>query len=213
MKTKSKAFIIIGSILVVLLAAILTLSLVKIDPIGKLPDYSYVNAYNLSGTSPMAANDETKAKLDKGIKDTRFSIMHAMLEGRFSYGFKFKTYKDEDGKTVRSEMSATDIKNVKATETAYMLEFVYGAPVTMKVQGEEISFDRIKMLVPDFSGEVGTVELVPYLFDRIDNQSDDENISSETYIVNPIKVRLYTSKLTIALADINTLLAGSPSQD
>lgn len=72
----------------------------------------------------------------------------------------------------------------------------------MTVEGEEIKFDRAVMLLGDSKNEIQTVEVVFYLDSRVDNESDDEEISSENYTVNTVLVRGRTTDFYNAVADI-----------
>ena len=116
--------------------------------------------------------------------DMRFSIMSAMLQWKWDYSYNFK--RNADGEKVK--LSAVDVKNVTATSTEYMVEFVYprvdviddkldyDSAQSITVDGEKVYFDRVKVLIGNSNGEVGTISLYPYLSARIDNASDRKSV-------------------------------------
>lgn len=149
MKKPVKLSVIIVSCVVAAVAvAVLVLSLVRINPIERLPENYSVDVYAPSATDRLAANDETRAKVTSAIADSSYSIMHAMLEYRFDYSFNFKTQKNEVGDTERVKIYAKDIAGyMSATADAYMLELAYAQPVSVKVDGDTVTFDRVRFLV------------------------------------------------------------------
>lgn len=200
MKKKLKlSMIIIGGLVAAVAVCALILGLIPINPIKRLPENYRIDVYDTSGV--LAANDETRALLDEGVKANKFSVLHALLEYKYSYGFKFKTFKNDDGDKERYKYYAKDIDNVKATESAYMLVFHYDAPVTIKVQGEELRFDRVKMLVKDMSGEIERVDMVFYLQSEIEGEP-----INEYYYTTPVTVHMATSKLYDKLGEIKESL-------
>lgn len=203
MKKPVKLSVIIASCVVAAVAvAVLVLSLVRINPIERLPENYSVDVYAPSATDRLAANDETRAKVTSAIADSSYSIMHAMLEYRFDYSFNFKTQKNEDGDTERVKIYAKDIAGyMSATADAYMLELAYAQPVSVKVDGDTVTFDRVRFLVADMSGEIEKVEMLFYESAKIGSEPIDEY-----YYVTPVEVWMANSNLYAALGELTDLL-------
>lgn len=196
-----------GSVLAVIVLAAIVLSFVNISTFAILPKMNHADIFNLSTTNSRltvteGSGDEVKYNaFNKAVKGTKFSIIQAVLEGKFDTKAKFVTYKDEDKKKQFKELSATEVKEIKATATEYMIEFVYSKTETLKVEGKDIEFDRIKVLVGDSSGEIGKMIIYPYLYDRIDNAHEGDT-ASEFYVVRPVKIYANSSKLFSTLKEL-----------
>lgn len=208
------AVIVVVSIAVLILVAVAVLSAVRIDPTDKLGTPERYDFYDLDSTRATSTNKEAQSKLDIAMGDTRFSIMSAMLQWKWDYSYNFK--RNADGEKVK--LSAVDVKNVTATSTEYMVEFVYprvdviddkldyDSAQSITVDGEKVYFDRVKVLIGNSNGEVGTISLYPYLSARIDNASDIDGIASDTYEITGINVRANTTSAFAALKDLATEL-------
>lgn len=208
------AVIVVVSIAVLILVAVAVLSAVRIDPTDKLGTPERYDFYDLDSTRATSTNKETQSKLDIAMGDMRFSIMSAMLQWKWDYSYNFK--RNADGEKVK--LSAVDLKNVTATSTEYMVEFVYprvdviddkldyDSAQSITVDGEKVYFDRVKVLIGNSNGEVGTISLYPYLSARIDNASDIDGIASDTYEITGINVRANTTSAFAALKDLATEL-------
>lgn len=195
-KTLKLSMIIVGSLVAAIVLCAIILGVIPVNPIKRLPaDYSVTIA--TTGYQQLPMNDDSKAKLDEGIDGNKFSVLHALLEYKYNYRFTFKTFKNEDGKKERVKYYNKEISAMAATNNAYMLTFSWSAPVTVKVQGETIEFDRVKMLVRDMAGEIEKVEMVFYLNDKIGGEPVDEY-----YFVNPVEVNMASSKLYAAIKEI-----------
>ena len=208
------AVIVVVSIAVLILVAVAVLSAGRIDPTDKLGTPERYDFYDLDSTRATSTNKETQSKLDIAMGDMRFSIMSAMLQWKWDYSYNFK--RNADGEKVK--LSAVDVKNVTATSTEYMVEFVYprvdviddkldyDSAQSITVDGEKVYFDRVKVLIGNSNGEVGTISLYPYLSARIDNASDIDGIASDTYEITGINVRANTTSAFAALKDLATEL-------
>lgn len=120
--------------------------------------------------------------------------MQGILEGKFSSKLKFKTeIKENEKDESRVEIAAEDIASVASTDTLYKLVFVYSQPKTVKVEGEELTFDRAIVLVGDSQNEIKTLEFVFYLDARVGNEAEDESLSSEYYSVSPVIAKARTN--------------------
>ena len=78
----------------------------------------------------------------------------------------------------------------------------YNNAQTLTVDGETVYFDRLKVLIGNTDGNVGTIELYPYLNGRTLNTSEDENWDFRVYKVTGITVRADTTKAYAALAEL-----------
>lgn len=192
--------IIVGSLVAAVAICALILGLIPVNPIKRLPE-NYSVTVGTTAYEQLPLNDDAQTKLDEGIAQNKFSVLHALLEYKYSYGFKFRTQKNDDGEKERIRYYSGDIRDIKAASGSYLLTFAYSAPVTIKVQGETLEFDRVKMTVRDMQGEIGKVEVVFYLNDKIEGSPVDEY-----YYVNPVEVNMATSKLYAALQEIEESL-------
>ena len=148
-----------------------------------------------------ALTGEYKSKIDKNLKKTGFNLMHATLEFVGSYGPKFVTEKDEDGKTVNREITIETAKTeCAATENSYKLELEFDDVKTLKVGKSEVKFDSLVMNVKTSDGELKWQTIYLYL-SEMDGAATHE---SEDYRVTPVRMRMNTSPLYIALGEIAT---------
>ena len=194
--------IIVSGVIAAVAVAVLVLSLVNVNPIARLPENYTVDVYAPSSAERMASNDDTRAVIKDAIDDSSYSVMHALLEYRYDYSYNYKTEKNEDGDTERVKIYAKDIASYMAsTADSYMLEFCYASPVTVKVDGEELSFNRVRFLVSDMSGEIEKVEMLFYDSAKISSDPADEY-----YYVTPVQVWMATSKLYSALETLGQSL-------
>ena len=203
-KAVSRTLIIVGSVVLALAIVVLVLSLVKNTPMDVMDGYTRVDVYNLSSTDRIEVEASSDNKTFKaGMDKASYSIMQGILEGKASGKMEFKT-EVKDGETDKSrvETESADIAKIASTDSLYKLVFYYNEVKTVTVEGEEIKFDRAVMLLGDSKNEIQTVEVVFYLDSRVDNESDDEEISSENYTVNTVLVRGRTTDFYNAVANI-----------
>ncbi len=204
-KAVSRTLIIVGSVVLALAIVVLVLSLVKNTPMDVMDGYTRVDVYNLSSTDriEVEASSDNNKTFKAGMDKASYSIMQGILEGKASGKMEFKT-EVKDGETDKSrvETESADIAKIASTDSLYKLVFYYNEVKTVTVEGEEIKFDRAVMLLGDSKNEIQTVEVVFYLDSRVDNESDDEEISSENYTVNTVLVRGRTTDFYNAVADI-----------
>ena len=117
-------------------------------------------------------------------------------------------------------MSAEEISNIGATNSEFMIEYIY-KPATieydpnedksvvkystaqsLKVDGETVYFDRVKVLIGNTAGSVGEITLYPYIYDRVNNKVADGGEAYDSYKITPIKVRANTTDAYAALEEI-----------
>jgi len=200
MKKKVKVSVIVSSsIIALIVVASLIMSFVKVSPMKYLDGYERV-AVMTSAQYEMAETEESKKALEKALKTTKFTLGHAMLEGKFSYAPKIVKV---DGEV--SYLSTDDLSNIAPTVDTKMLKFYYSSTKTIKVDGVKIKYDRMIVEITYGEGEVINVVCTPYLQKNIGNTSlqdtVDENgfIGSIYYQIPQFKLRMDTSALYDAI--------------
>ena len=202
------SLIVVSSVVGAILIAGIILGCIIVRPMKSFTDYSeiYVTTSSSSQALPdVSLKEKYKGKLDKELKGTGFSVLRAMLEFAYSYGPEFLTETNEDGETVRVARTIAEARSAcAATSSSYMLELHYDDLKTFTVQKETISYNTLVMNVHTTDGELRWVNL--YLFNRYMNGANDPD--AEEYFVTPVRVRMNTSSLYIALGEIERALLG-----
>ncbi|MDR0425635.1 MAG: hypothetical protein LBH24_00525 [Clostridiales bacterium] len=214
-KAVSKTLIALISLIALVLIVGLILFFVKPDRVAVLAEYDKVSVYNVNTAADRIDLDKAVTGdlsltgiIDRGLQKSRYNVLQGLLEGKAGTALKFKTKKADDpdnaGKQIdeRVELKAEEVKDVRAGETTYKLEFSFAALRTVKVEGAEIPYDRAIVLVHDSANEIDEVEIYFYQFLRIDNESDDEAIGSAYYRVYPVKMRILSTNLFNACKDV-----------
>lgn len=193
--------IVTSSVVGAILVAVIVLCCITIKPLQEFRDYDWVEVYTQDGEIPSGALGETyKDTLNKNLDKTNFSVMRATLELAGSYGPKFVTTEDEDGNVVHKELTIAAARNeAAATDSSYKLEFCFEKERTLTVEKETIAFDRAMMNVHTTDGELKWVTL--YLY-RSAMDGVVGYYEAEEYRVTPIRMRMNTSPLYIALGEI-----------
>ncbi|MBR2970340.1 MAG: hypothetical protein IKC48_00890 [Clostridia bacterium] len=203
MKKIKKAIWIPSLVVVVLAAVILTLSLIKVNPmINTFGEYSRIE---LIATSSGAASPDIKVDgesvttntLNSSLESTKFSVMQAILEGKFSYKVELT---DET-------VTSSALRYYSALNNEYVLKLYYDEVQTMTVDDVEIKYDRVFVRLYETNGEIHEVECVPYLEYNIDNGSfsdeydEDGKIGSAFYEAHVLTVKMNTSKAMASIAE------------
>lgn len=213
------AVAIVASIAALIIIAIIVMSTVRVDPIDKLdkPNKSgeHYDLYDLGSSAVLPTNDSAQSKIRSALGSMDFSIMNAVLQWNWDYSYNF--VRNKSGKKI--EMSASQIDEIAATATQYMVEYVYTPAVivngeidlksvrSLTVDGEKIYFDRVKMLIGDTDGSVGEIYMYPYIYDRVHNRVADDGMTYATYKITAVKVRANTTSAFAALGDLVDSLA------
>ncbi|MCH5159060.1 MAG: hypothetical protein J1F33_07685 [Clostridiales bacterium] len=202
--------IVVAALALIVLVAIIVLSSVKINPGEKLEKPKYYALYNVGETDAVATNPAVENEIVAALDGMDFSVMSAILEGHWNYSFTFKRNSSDK----KIEIGASEVKAISSSSSEYMIELVYNqAKVTengidyktahcLEVEGEKVYFDRIKVLIGDTNGTVGTISLYPYLTARIDNNSDIQSLTPDTYKVTGLNIRANTTNTYAALRDL-----------
>lgn len=204
MKKKVKIpVIVLSSVLGAILITVIVLCSVIMRPMKSFSDYSAVRLTTNSATLPsgnLTGNADYKAKIDKNLKKTGFSVMRATLEFVGNYGPEFEKTKNEDDKTVNKELTVNEARAAcAATEDSYMLELEFASPKTFKVKKETVEYDRLIMNVKSTDGELRWVTVYLYLNSKVGLENNPE---SQDYRIVPVRMRMNTSPLYIALGEI-----------
>ena len=193
--------IVVSSVVGLILLAVIIMCSISIRPLKEFNDYSTVriSAYNKNSPPDGTVTDEYKDKLDKNFKDAGFSVMAATLEFVGSYGPEFDTEEVDGEEQVRKIKVSDAFNECRATENSYMLELEFATTKTYKVDKTEISYNRLIMNVKSTDGEIKWVKI--YLYDYNMNGAEG-SAASDDYRITPIKLRMNTSPLYIALGEI-----------
>lgn len=197
--------IITGSVVGALLLCVLILSLITVNPLKTvIGDYSEVTVYLTGENGRQPNTEESRKAIKDGVDTTKFSVMHAILEGRFAYGAKFKTEKNDDGKDERVMKSGLELRLMSNETDNYMLKFSYDSLRTIKVQGEEVKFDNAYVIIYDTNGEIEKIEIMPYEYAKVTGNPTDEDYAY--YKMPVIEIWSTTSGLYSVLNDYASLL-------
>lgn len=201
---------VVSGLAALIIIAIIVLVSVQVDPMDKVKDPVRYEFYNIGSSSPMSTNDAAQTEIRTAMGEMDFSAMSAVLRGSWDYSYNFvRNTKDE-----KIEMTADEIDAIKATSTAYMIEYVYEAATivdgnvdystcqSLEVDGETVYFDRLKVVIDNTDGDIGEIYLYPYIYDRVTNRVADGGITRAEYRITAIKVRANTSSTFIALGEL-----------
>lgn len=218
-KTHRTANIIVSvvvGIAALILIAVAVLCAVRVDPLDKLDKPNTASQaerydlYNLGSSAPMPTDDGAQSKIRNALAEMDFSVMNAILQWNWDYSYNF--VRNESGDKIN--MTAEAIDGVSASSGEYMVEYVYSlanivdgevdlnSVHSLKVDGETVYFDRVKVLIPNTAGSVGEIRLYPYIYDRVKNRTANDGITYEQYKITPIRVRANTSRTYAELGEI-----------
>ncbi len=205
------AVIIVVAVAALIIIAIAVMSAVHVDPVRAFDAPTRYALYDKDSNDVEATNGEAQSKIRIALDDMKFSVMSAVFQWTWDYSYNFKHNADGD----KIEVSAAALKdNSVRGEGEYLVELVYDAiPVvgealdyskahSIEVDGETVYFDRVKIFIGNTDGSVGNISIYPYIYARLDNESDIDGIASDTYKVTGINVRADTSRAYVALGDI-----------
>lgn len=188
-----------SGVIAALLISVLVMSFIFVNPLKDMTDgYDYVRVYDKSQTNAYPVGTEGDDEVKKAFGETGFSVMQSILEGRFGLSPNFKLV-DKEGTTTgekeRVNYNMIQIMAVAADADNYMLEFAFKDKKTLKIEGEEVAYDRLKVLVHDTNGEIKKIEAIPYLYEKISTNNDDRLY----YTAPVVEMYLMTSKLVPVL--------------
>lgn len=212
-KAVKRSITIVGAILAVILAVVLILLFIKPAPLSSLESYDRIRIYNLGTTNNAITLDGSDSDVDdyldtfdKGLKKSKYSVLHGILEGKASTALKFNKHEevdpDDEDKTidVKDVYTSSDITSSKFAPTGekYKVEFFYNSVKSVIVEGEAVRFNRAVILVGDSSNEIADLEVVFYDETRMNNQIETD----EDYEIYSVRARIIATNLYNAIADI-----------
>lgn len=163
-----RATAIAAAVVFIFVALVLALYLIRITPAPKLddPDSVYVfksGSYSYTQGNPApylksATTDEAKkdyADLMAAYRSTvNFSSLQGILEGKWFPSPAVETYEDEDENVLNKEYTPEDINSLAGSSDKILIVFKYNALKTAKIDGIEMEFDRVYMLVSTSANEL-----------------------------------------------------------
>lgn len=202
-------FVVIG-LAALILIAVAVLSAVRVNPTEKIAKPARYDFYDAGGESAaISVSGEEASKLRVALDKMDFSIMSAILQGHWDYSYNFIRNADGD----KDEILGAQAFLKTPGDNEYMVEFVYddvkndrgtldmSTAQSIEVDGETVYFDRLKIIVGNTDGKIGTITMWPYIDARTVNTSNDEEFSAVTYYVTGITVRADTTETYAALAE------------
>lgn len=220
-QTNKAANIVVGvvsGIAALIIIAVIVMCAVRVNPLGNITvpvaaESTYgerCDLYDLGDSEPLATNSVAQSKIRNALDSMNFSVMSAVLQWNWDYSYNF--VRNTDGEKI--VMKSNEINAIKATDTAYMVEIVYkGATInngevdtttcqSLKVDGETIYFDRIKIVIGNSDGGVGEIYMYPYIYRRVTNFMEDGGVAYNTYEITAVKVRANTTTAYAALGEL-----------
>lgn len=207
---------IVAGIALLLIIAVIVLCTVSVDPLDgiAMPNEAKSERFDLydrgSGEA-MPSNPATQSKIRTALGDMSFTVMNAVLQWNWDYSYNFWL---TDGGAKRT-MTGDEVYSKTGSSSEYMIEFVYencvdggvldtGKAKSIKVDGETVYFDRLKVIIGDTAGSVGWIYLYPYVYEFATNKVAEDGARYERYTVNPIRVRANTTETYAALGELIT---------
>lgn len=218
---QNKAFKIVLIVLCSILAAVIitgtVLGFIPSAGFSALSDYQYVNIESTAKTQSIN-NVTTKdgnedqyhmnSLLKDGLASTKFSYLRAVMEGNVGNSMKFEKEdvekKDEDGNKYtekeKVEIMRKDILGkITTAENAYVLTFSYKELKTITVEGEEIKFDTMRVLMNAKEGNI-IQDYTVYFYDNDYVSGNFEG--SDEYKITPVIVKAKGTQFMEKLDDI-----------
>lgn len=195
--------IVLSSVVGAVLIAVIVMACVVVRPLNSFMAYDNIRVSASQGDLPngslMNKDNDYKQTIDTNLKKTGFSVLRACMELVYSYGPKFETATDDDGKEYNVEVTIAEAKNAcNATSDAYKLQLEFETMQTFTVDKTEIQYDRVIMRVKNTESELAWVTVYLYRSDMDGVQS----VEAEDYRVTPILMRMNTTPLYLALGTI-----------
>lgn len=206
---------IVAGIAALIVIAVIVLCSVRVDPLDGVKQPLRYDFYNVGGTAPESTNDTAQSKIRNAMGDMDFSTMSAILQWNWDYSYNFV----RNTKGEKIEMTADEIDDISATSTAFMVEYVFdqvkiergevdnSTAQSLKVDGETVYFDRLKVIIDNSNGGVGEIYMYPYIYDRVTNRVADGGVTRATYRITAVKVRANTTSAYEALGELAQELA------
>lgn len=182
MKKGTKIGITIGSVaLVVIVALVLTLSLITTKPLENLASYQTARVYQNSTTNGYPLTDNiNKNKSDKLrsiLKNCSYSVMQSIFSGRVDTENE-NYYKDgEVVEFTQTELTGEGAGLYTSYDTSLpKLKLSFDEVKKAKIGSKTYEFDSVEILVADTHGEIKEITCIAWndkLFDRQDEETQE----------------------------------------
>lgn len=212
------ALITIISIVCLLIAAIIALSLITIRPLEQFGDYQNIKILN-SYNSLQSTNEDKDKNIKKSMDTVSFSMLRAVFQNSANYKVKPVTQSDAEGGTTYKKYNAKAFENVSPKDGEFMIGLYFDEYQTndlfLDEDGSKIIYDTIILIVPKGKNVIQEVKVYPVLSfnmeNELSNDKADENghIASIYYKIYEFKTKMYTNKMYEVLA--KDFKAGAPS--
>lgn len=219
------AILAVASVVAAILVVGIILGCVKSNGFSAFDGYKFVTIND--GAATVVATDgetddnkdafTTDARLKGGLKKSKYSLLRGIFEGVWSNGYKFamqdveyreQNKKDEWVTKTKSERVVVKGSEIESKTTAqnsdeYVLEFDFGRTAngepakTIKVEGEEISYDTARVVLSVSSDNI-IEKYTVYFYDAEKTYGD----GSEYYEITPVVVKANANGLYKAVTDI-----------
>lgn len=172
----------------VLAVIILSAVVFSIVPLKAMPDFATPDsiiihtssAFNSTSGTVVRMSDSSEEKLkadfDKLSKDftkmSKFTIMRAMLEGKFFPNEKVlleqKENKKKDIEYKELKITATEMAAYVGTSSAPLVVIRYNEVQEMKIGGTEFEFDTVMFIINNETNSIQEMKMLPFM--RIERQ-------------------------------------------
>lgn len=207
MKKGTKIGIIIGaSLLVIVIALVLTLSLITTKPLEALASYKNAIVYQNSSTngyhiaSDLAGKEDKDKKLKSLLKDCSYSVIQSIFSGRTDTN-NVTYYEDgEEVKFTQTELTGSGTGLYSKYDTSLpKLKLVFGEVKTAKIGSKTYEFDTVELLIANTHGEIREITCVAWNSEVFDKQTEDTEFDGFTVF----KIHANTTELYNFMMNVN----------
>jgi len=219
MKAKKKLIIITASVLAVILTLGIIFALISFSALRPYDDFETAFIFTPDGQevqiTNLAAMEDWQVELDtmlrRGLRGTRYNLLHAIFEGRA--GSTRQIVYDEDGEAAR--LYRADRGNLTAYDQTFMLElrfaeFDFNNPRYFYAGDERVYYDTVIVMVPDSSNEIIWIEYFAFVrgwWERdvspgYTPEPDSRIPHPDHYSIPALRIRAVTSRLHRAMVNI-----------
>lgn len=207
MKKGTKIGIIIGaSLLVIVIALVLTLSLITTKPLEALASYKNAIVYQNSSTngyhiaSDLAGKEDKDKKLKSLLKDCSYSVIQSIFSGRTDTN-NVNYYEDgEEVKFTQTELTGSGTGLYSKYDTSLpKLKLVFSEVKTAKIGSKTYEFDTVELLIANTHGEIREITCVAWNSEVFDKQTEETEFDGFTVF----KIHANTTELYNFMMNVN----------
>ncbi|MDR3021139.1 MAG: hypothetical protein LBU60_00445 [Clostridiales bacterium] len=188
MNAKKITMIIASALLVLVLIGICVLTFIRQSFLYELPGEFisveiFADGENKERAMPNLYRDYTNDEFSKqnfglfedAMRDTRFRLIIGAVQGKFMTSPKF--VKDSDGE--REKLGFVEWSDLKSPSNHFMvnLSWGFGNFQNIKIEGEQLTFDRLTFMVSDTNDQVVAVRAYAYSFEYFMSGTDPNDSS------------------------------------